>query len=161
MNTTVEKHENRVTVRFERRMKHPVEKVWHALTHRDELNHWFPNDIGVDEIAADTRLHFTFRGGEGPPGDGEVLEFDPPRLLVITWYDATLRFELTPTDDGGCSFVFSHDVEDDGERPVRDSAGWHVCIEQLDALLGGSTAAGPTEERWKQVQPEYVKLISG
>jgi uncharacterized protein YndB with AHSA1/START domain len=159
METAIDKHEGRVTVRFERRMKHPAEKVWRAITERGQLNEWFPNDIGVDEITADATLHYTFRDNEGPPGDGTVLEFDPPRRLVINWYDAILRFELTPTDDGGCLFVFSHDVEDDGERPVRDSAGWHVCIEQLDASLGGPAVADPPEGRWKQVEPEYIKLV--
>jgi len=159
MQTTIEKNAGRVLVKFERRMAHPVEKVWRALTERDQLNEWFPSDIGVDAIAPDSALHFTFRKDEGPDGEGKVLEFDPPRLLVLTWYDAVLRFELTPTDDGGCVLVMSHDVEDDGVRPARDSGGWEFCISKLDELLGGPAVADRTEAEWKQVNDHFADLL--
>ena len=156
MESTVERTKDRVTIRFERHLAHPVEKVWRAVTERDRLNQWFPNDVGVDTITEGATLHYTFRDNEGPAGDGTVIEFDPPRLLVLDWYDAILRIELTAEGDG-TRFVFSHTIEDDGERPVRDSAGWHVCIEHLAATLDG----GPPvpDDRWKELEPVYAEKL--
>ncbi|HZN16147.1 MAG TPA: SRPBCC family protein [Acidimicrobiales bacterium] len=161
MEVTATKTGSRVKVTFERRLAQPVDKVWRAITERDQLNQWFPSDVGVDVIGPDTKeLHFTFRENEGPAGDGVVLEYDEPRLLVMDWYDGILRFELTPIDDGrGTLLRFSHDVEDDGERPTRDSAGWHVCLEQLDALVAGVPLPALTEDRWKSIEPEYAERV--
>ncbi|UMG93452.1 SRPBCC domain-containing protein [Nocardioides sp. TF02-7] len=36
---------DRVGLRFERRLAHPPEKVWRALTESEHLRHWFPADI--------------------------------------------------------------------------------------------------------------------
>ncbi len=35
--------ENRPALRFERRLSHPVEVVWRAITESDELERWFPS----------------------------------------------------------------------------------------------------------------------
>ena len=35
---------------------------------------------------------FTFRGGEAPPFDGEVLVYDPPRVLAYRWATDVLRW---------------------------------------------------------------------
>ena len=173
MKTTATKEKDLVSVRFERPMKHSVEKVWGAITERDQLNQWFPNDIGVDRIAAGSQLHYTFRAGEemdeqtlkeldvpAPVDeDGDVLEFDPPRLLVVTWYGGVLRFELTPTADG-CLLVFTHTVLDDGARPARDSAGWQICLENLDESLGGPPASAPDLDGFKKLMSKYASAIS-
>ena len=55
MHGTYETIEGRPAVRFERRLAHPVDAVWRAVTERDQLAHWFPT-----EPPADGRHH---RGG--------------------------------------------------------------------------------------------------
>lgn len=42
MNGTLETVDDRHTLRFERHLDHPVERVWRAITDPDELRHWFP-----------------------------------------------------------------------------------------------------------------------
>jgi uncharacterized protein YndB with AHSA1/START domain len=174
--TTATREKKNVSVRFERPMKHAIEKVWTAITERDHVNEWFPNDIGVDRITADTKtLHYSFRGemefseedlkelGDVPmpkDEDGDVLEFDPPRLLVLNWYDGILRFELSATADGGTLLVFTHTVEDDGSRPARDSAGWQICLENLDESLGGPPASKPDIDAMKKLMSKYASMVS-
>ena len=74
--------ENRPTLRFERRLSHPVDVVWRAITESDELEQWFPSKVEVDELGPGAELTFTF---EDMPLDapltisGRVTEFDPPR----------------------------------------------------------------------------------
>ena len=33
------------TLSFERRLSHPVDRVWEAITEPDELQHWFPSKV--------------------------------------------------------------------------------------------------------------------
>jgi uncharacterized protein YndB with AHSA1/START domain len=147
------------TLRFERRLAHPPEKVWKALTDPSELTHWFPQDLdGTFEPGA--KLRFAFRG-EPPVLDGnviadftgEVLELDPPRLLAYSWGEDVLRWSLTPDGDG-CLLVFTDTFRELG-KAARDGAGWHVCLEGLEALLAGKPA--PAAARWKELYDGYTQ----
>ena len=134
VNTT--KTGDAVAIRFERRLKHPVDTVWRALTERKQLNEWFPSDVGVDVITAGAELHHSFRENEGPDDDhARVIEFDDRKLLVISWYESVLRFELEPAGDG-CVLVLTYTLADDGVRPERDTGGWKICLDRLENMLG-------------------------
>jgi uncharacterized protein YndB with AHSA1/START domain len=131
----------RPTLRFERRLAHPPEKVWKALTDPAELGHWFPQDLEGSFTPGGT-LRFVFRGTPPTLGGkvitdftGEVLEIDPPRVLAYTWGEDTLRWSLTPDGDG-CLLVFTDTLAERG-KAARDGAGWHVCLDALLAQLGG------------------------
>ncbi len=118
-------------LRIERRIFHPVERLWRALTDAGELAHWFP-------------------------GDYEVLESEAPRLLVARWNDSTLRFELAADGD----FVvlhFSHSF-DDRDLAAQTAAGWDRCFERLDALLrGGPVGERESLELWPHVHERYAR----
>jgi uncharacterized protein YndB with AHSA1/START domain len=149
------------TLRFERRLAHSPEKVWKAITDPAELTHWFPQDV-VGTFAPGAKLRFAFRG-ERPVIDGEVigdftgevLEFDPPRVLAYTWAGDTLRWTLTPDGDG-CLLVFT-DTFADHTKAARDGAGWHVCLEALDARLDGTP--GPSGTRWQEHYDQYAEAF--
>ena len=81
-------------LRYRRRLAHPRDKVWRALTEDGHLAAWFPTTI-EGERAAGASLHFSFREGEAEPFDGEMLAFDPPVILELRWADDVLRFDLT------------------------------------------------------------------
>ena len=53
-------HDGRWQLRFERRLTHPQEKVWRAITDPEHLAAWFPSTI-EGERAAGARLRFSFR----------------------------------------------------------------------------------------------------
>ena len=81
------------------RLSHSVERVWHALTDREELAAWLmPNDF-----APQVGHRFTLRGGGalGLPAVVycEVLEIHPPHRLVLAWSErpgpAETEVELT------------------------------------------------------------------
>jgi uncharacterized protein YndB with AHSA1/START domain len=137
----------RPAVRFVREPRQPPEVVWRALTDPAELRTWFPSDIVTDEWRVGAKLSFPFRNNEGPTLTGVVLEVDEPRLLVYTWADDTLRFELTPLPDGGTRLVLINEV--DGDVAARNAAGWDVCLEYL---LGNK----PEPDAWKALFERYV-----
>jgi uncharacterized protein YndB with AHSA1/START domain len=150
----LEKHDGRYRLRFRRALVHPPEKVWRALTESEHLAAWFPTEIR-GERRAGAKLTFVFPEGEGEPFDGEMLVYDPPRVLELRWGEDTLRFELEP-DGGGCVLMF-YDTLDDLGKAARDGAGWHSLLDVLEAHLAGDTPSWGPEERWKEVHPRYVE----
>ena len=167
MNGTFQTVAGHPTLRFERRLKHPVEKVWRALTEPAELEHWFPQRVEGASSAdggpfvPGGKLRFPFReplmlGDEDevvPDFEGEVLEVDPPRLLSYTWAGDVLRFELIPDGDDGCLLVFTDTFTEHG-KAARDGSGWHVCLDGLEARL--DHAAPPEADRWRGLYDHYA-----
>jgi uncharacterized protein YndB with AHSA1/START domain len=161
MTATLETVSGLSTLRFERRLAHSPEKVWRALTDPAELTHWFPQDL-AGTFGPGEKLSFVFRGEPPVLGGevlheftGEVLEFDPPRVLAYTWAGDTLRFTVTPDGDG-CLLVFTDTFAEQG-KAARDGAGWHVCLEALEARLAGSPA--PAQNRWKEHYDRYAEVF--
>jgi uncharacterized protein YndB with AHSA1/START domain len=154
----------RPTLRFERRFDHPVEKVWKAITDPAELAHWFPQQVeGASSVDGEIfvpggKLRFPFGeevvldGAVVPDFEGEVLEVDPPRVLAYTWAEDVLRFELIP-DGAGCLLIFTDTIADRA-KAARDGAGWHVCLDGLEARLDGS--APPAADSWRGVYRGYT-----
>lgn len=154
---TAERRDGVSVLRFRRRLAHPAEKVWRALTEDAHLAAWFPTTI-EGERAAGAPLHFSFRESEGEPFTGGMLAFDPPVLMELRWADDVLRFELTAEGEGSCVLSLTVTFSEHG-KAARDAAGWHVCLEQLAYECAGSTPPWPPSERWRAVHPRYVAQL--
>jgi uncharacterized protein YndB with AHSA1/START domain len=153
MKATLHHDGSRHTLRFERWLDHPREKVWRAITDRREVPNWFPAEIhGAREEGA--RLRFVFPNEEGPPTDGHMLVFDPPRTMEFDWNREILRFELEERD-GGTSLVFTHTFADVA-KSARDASGWTVCLDALEKRLDGEEAEQFTPERFDALFADYA-----
>jgi uncharacterized protein YndB with AHSA1/START domain len=141
-------------LRFERRLRHSPERVWKALTDPEELKKWFPDTIVVSEWRVGARLQFRHEGGLYA-FDGEVLAYDPPRVLEIRWGTDRVRFEVEPAKDG--SVLTLIDTIDQVGKAARDAAGWHVCLDRLEAALDGKPA--PPDDAWNDLNRDYVKKL--
>jgi uncharacterized protein YndB with AHSA1/START domain len=144
---------DRYQLRFSRRLAHPPEKVWRALTEAEHLAAWFPTRID-GERATGATLRFAFANNEGPTLDGEMLIYQPPTLLEFRWGDDTLRFELEP-DNAGTLLTFIDTFSELG-RAARDAAGWHVCLDLLARHLDGQPATSPDARSWQAAHAVYV-----
>jgi uncharacterized protein YndB with AHSA1/START domain len=159
---TYERIDGRAALRFTRRLRHPVEQVWGAVTEPEALGRWLPVRV-EGEFRVGGRLRFTF-GGDDPEGiddtGGEVLVFDRPRSFWFTWEGEELRLDLEPTGDGGCVLTFVYLLsEDDESAAARNAAGWHVCVDTLELLLEGGPASAPGSEpteRWRELYDDYI-----
>jgi uncharacterized protein YndB with AHSA1/START domain len=151
---TLQTIEGRAVLRFERRLAHPPEKVWRAVTEPAELAHWFPAAIEGDRKVG-AKLRFIHPGGEGPTLEGEVTEFDPPRVFAYTWGESLLRLELRP-DGEGCILVFSQTFD---ERPSAASfaVGWESCLDALAKALDGTPVGQLMPDRYAERHEAYVK----
>jgi uncharacterized protein YndB with AHSA1/START domain len=145
----------RPMIRYRRVLAHPPEKVWRALTEPEHLTHWFPTTIDCGR-AAGASLAFRFETIDIEPMLGEMLAYDPPRLMEFSWGEDVMRFELTP-HPSGCLLVVSDTIVELG-KAARDGAGWQVCLEHLERVLkGGPPTGDPEGDRWRQVHPGYVR----
>lgn len=127
--------DGRIALRFERRMAHPREKVWRAITETGRLRDWFVDILDYDRSRLDFApgASLTFAANGFPDSRGEVTAYQPPALLEYTWGEETLRFELTP-DGAGCLLVFTNVVDGPGTAEAVRS-GWSAGLDRLaDAL---------------------------
>ena len=160
----VELEDGKVGVRFERRLAHAPERVWRAITERDELAKWFPARPELDgERRVGAKLRFVYPGYEAPPESGEIVELDEPRTFAFTWRPGAegaepqlLRFELAPDGDG-CRLVFTHTLP----RPdtAKVAAGWQLCLDDLETALAGDPASEFPEGRWVELHEAYAEAF--
>jgi uncharacterized protein YndB with AHSA1/START domain len=148
VNATLGTIDDRAVLRMERRLAHPPEKVWRALTEPAHLNQWYPFPATALELRVGGRI--AFDGGGGATVEGKVTELDPPRVLAFTQdpgavlpreVDNHLRFELRPDGDG-CLLIFTHTFND---RPhaAANAAGWDACFDALELVVDGKPAPAP------------------
>jgi uncharacterized protein YndB with AHSA1/START domain len=154
VNGQLEQTGGRWQLRFTRRLPHPPERVWRALTEPEHLAAWFPTTI-EGERAAGAALRFAHRDAAAPPVEGRMLVYAPPSVLEFVWGDdETLRFEVTPDGDG--SVLTLVNTFDQVGKAARDGAGWHACLDVLAHHLDGETPPWRPDERWAEVHGEYV-----
>ena len=149
----LEQEGGRWRLRFERRLAHPPERVWRAITEPDDLRAWFPFDI-EGERAAGAPLRFVFREGEGDPFEGRMVDVDAGRALELEWGGGErLRLEVRPDGDGSVLTLLN--TFDEQGKAARDGAGWHACLDALAEHLDGAAAPERPEERWARLHDAY------
>lgn len=146
---------DRLRLRFVRQLPHSRETVWKALVEPQRLFAWFPTTIDGERTPG-AALRFTFPNGEAPGFDGEMLAFEPPSLMELTWGAEILRFELQPSDRNSCVLTFTNTFDELG-KAARDGAGWHTCLDLLAYESNERPAPWKSAERWRQVRGAYVE----
>ncbi|MBV9893549.1 MAG: SRPBCC family protein [Chloroflexi bacterium] len=153
MHGTLEPAGEQWRLRFSRRLAHPLEKVWRAVVEAEHRDSWFPQRI-EGEWRTGARLKFVSEYGDF---DGEVLAYQPPSLVEFVWGTDVIRLELQP--DGNGTLLTLTDTFAEHGKAARDAAGWHVCLDALEAALAGTRQAAQPDGRWKAVHAEYVERL--
>jgi uncharacterized protein YndB with AHSA1/START domain len=135
-------------VRFVRRLPHPIERVWEALTDPAELRKWW-GDADLD-LTDGGRFALRWRNtdehGNVAALDGAISKLDPPRLLEIA-----AAWGVTGSPDPGAPTTLTWELTPDGDHTVlrftntvaapaddtRTAAGWHLHLDALAAVLSG------------------------
>jgi len=143
---------------FRRHIRHPVEKVWAALTVPERLADWFVK-AEVD-LRVGGALRFEGRGLRGT--EVRITVCEPPRTLAWVWtiagHDTLVRFDLAP-EAGGCRLTLTHSGVPRAGAGVR--AGWHAHLEALpDAIEGRATPWEVKTARESALGAAYPKLAN-
>jgi uncharacterized protein YndB with AHSA1/START domain len=130
------------TLVIERKMPHPAEKIWRALTQGALIEEW----LMKNDFEPVVGHRFSFRAGPVPNWngviDGEVLVIEPNSRLSYSWGTlglvSVVTWTLTPTRDG------THvRMEQSGFRSEEDASykgarwGWTKFIGNMESVVGG------------------------
>ena len=148
------------TIRIERMLPGPIERVWSYLTDSAKRGTWLAE--GEMEPRVGGRVEHIFRDNElteddDPPPDkyahiadefhmtGRIIVADAPHKLSYSWFDefgeSEVKFELTPVDDK-VHLVLTHSRLTDRRQIVGAAGGWHVHLDILEARLAGRKPEG-------------------
>ena len=157
----VQKQGEKWTLILVRELRHTPEKVWQALTDPAHLREWAPFDADKSMDAAGATVQLTTVGAPSPHvTETTVTRADAPRLLEYNWGGQDIRWELEPVA-GGTRLTLWHNI--DRRFIAMGAAGWHICLDVLDRLLGGTPIGrivGPDAMKfggWQRLHAEYVK----
>jgi uncharacterized protein YndB with AHSA1/START domain len=144
-----------------RELRHPPEKVWRALTDPAQLREWAPFDADGSLNAPGATVKLTTVGAPTPMvSETRVKRADAPKVLEYDWGGRDVRWELEASG-GGTRLTLWASI--DRRFISMGAAGWHVCLEVLDRLLGGAPIGrrvGPGVMKidgWQRLNAEYAK----
>ncbi|HLI79345.1 MAG TPA: SRPBCC family protein [Candidatus Binataceae bacterium] len=161
MDGSIKKVAEGYQLRFERHLKHPIEKVWNALTKSELSAQWLaPAEIDLREGG---RVLIRFTNGDTVI-DGTVLALKPPNLLEYAWkdqreYRGPVRWELT-SESSGTKLILTHTLPfTQTLKPHSFLAGWDSHLEQMVSALDGRPIPW-SRDRWQELYDEYAAATS-
>lgn len=144
-----------------RELRHPPEKVWKALTDPAHLREWAPFDADGSLGAAGATVKLTTVGAPKEyVSETQITRADPPKLLEYNWGGGDVRWELEERA-GGTRLTLWAQI--DKGFIAMGAAGWHVCLDVLEHLLGGEPLGrivaqdALKSENWQKLHAEYSK----
>lgn len=158
------------TLRIQRLLPGPIERVWAYLTESDLRRQWLA--AGDMDMRLGAPFELTWRNhelsdppGERPEGFPEehsmaswITELDPPRRLAFAWNNSgDVSFELEPQGKDVLLTV-THRRLPDRNTMLMVGAGWHMHLDILVARASGKSPA-PFWDGWCQLKAEYDRRL--
>ncbi len=158
------------TVRFERVVPGPIERVWSCLTDSEKRGKWLAS--GPMDLRLGGRVELKFHHSElsakpEPTPErfkqfqgvhtsiGHITQCEPPRLLSFTWggshENSEVTFELTPRD-ADVLLVLTHSKLRDRAEMANVSAGWHAHL-RLCGVVGHARPTALRHGRYRRPRP--------
>ena len=164
------------TLRLERVLPGPIERVWAYLTESEKRGKWLA--AGQMELSVGGRVELHWRpenlSAEKTPPDkykspecgdtmhGSITRCDPPHVLSYTWGEkpeiSEVTFELSPRGED-VLLVITHRRLGDRERIVSVASGWHTHVDILVDHLN-SREPRPFWSTITRLEVEYQKRIA-
>ena len=136
--------EERMEKVFEIYIKTTPERLWQAITDPETRSKYNFGSRVTSDWTPGSRFEMTHSGAEGPLGEGENLEVDPPRRLVQSmvalWSDdvknegtSRVTWEIEPIGDS-CRLTVTHDQLREGANEEL-YGGWPMILSGLKTWL--------------------------
>ncbi|RNF85099.1 SRPBCC family protein [Montanilutibacter psychrotolerans] len=159
------------TVRFERLLPGPIERVWAYLTDSDLRRRWLA--AGDMQAQAGTPFELVWRNDEltDPPGtrpegfgqehrmQSTITVFEPPHRLAFTWNGSgDVSIDLQPQGDE-VRLTLIHRQLPDRSTMRKVGAGWHTHLDLLVARVSGESVVEPFWDGWSQLREAYDRRL--
>ncbi len=165
------------TVRFERLLPGPVERVWGYLTEPDKIGKWLAAGSINGEVGGTIELTWNhaqlsrhveptperFKKYQGAVTTWRITRFEPPRAMRVLWdeggnTESDVTFELIPRDKK-VLLIVTHARIPNREAMLDIASGWHTHL----AILGDNAEGQeprPYWSTWSTVREEYAKQLA-
>jgi uncharacterized protein YndB with AHSA1/START domain len=172
--TTISPHGQQIeaaTVRMERMLPGPIERLWDYLTKSELRGQWLAT--GDMDLQVGGKVELTWRNDEltgqheGRPEsipavhsmETTIIRIDPPRLLAFGWNGGSdVTFELEPIGPEVKLTVTHRRARDRGQL-LGVSAGWHAHLDVLEARLRGREPP-MFWSNWTRLKADYEKRLA-
>jgi len=168
---------NANTVRFERLLPGPIDRVWTYLTDSSKRAKWLCGGDTELEVGGHVDMHFHNESlssqadierpekykdmPEKVSFSGTVTRCDPPHLLAHTWdfenQSSEVCYELSEQGDQ-VLLVLTHTRLHSSEEIISVCGGWHAHFEILIDILEGRDPR-PFWKTHTAIEAEYEKLL--
>ena len=166
------------TVRFERILPGPIERVWEYLTDAGKRATWLCGGVTESRVGGNVEMLFDNASLSSKPDidpptkykdlpgkvafGGNVTRYDPPHVLSHTWdfegEQSEVCYELETVDDK-VRLVLTHRRLHSSDEVLSVSGGWHTHLNILEDVLDGREP----EAFWKThgpIEAEYERRYS-
>lgn len=158
------------TLKIERILPGPVERVWDYLTRSDLRRQWLA--AGEMELKVGAPFELVWRNDElsNPPGrrpdgfpeeqrmESRITELDPPRKIGFSWSGSgDVTMELEPLGTKVLLTIIHRRLPDRGTT-LMVGAGWHAHLDALTARLSNQEA-GSFWDAWIRLREEYDQRL--
>ena len=158
------------TVRLERLLPGPIDRVWSYITESEKRAKWLAAGEFDLRVGGKVRLEFDnsrLSGEQNPPGrgahvsSGVITRLEPPRLLAHTWEwkgaDTEVTYELTPRGKDVLLVIVHRRIED-RDMVANVMGGWDAHTGILADILSG-TEPRPFWKTHAKLAQEYAATL--
>jgi uncharacterized protein YndB with AHSA1/START domain len=162
------------TVRFERLLPGPIERVWKHLTDSELRGTWFAAGPMEPRVGGSLTLHFRHQNltdhdevipekfkamEQGITMESRITRWDPPQHLGYTWDDGSeVSFDLEQRGKQ-VLLTLTHRALASRDEMINVAGGWHSHLDVLTERLSGKNPAPfwPRVERYEREYPARIK----
>jgi uncharacterized protein YndB with AHSA1/START domain len=166
------------TVRFERILPGPIERVWSFLVEPEKRARWLCGGETEPTVGGRVEMHFhnaslSSEADIAPPEKykdmaehvtffGSVVAYEPPRLLCHSWdfegESSEVTYELTEQQDQ-VKLVLTHRRLNSRKEIVSVCGGWHTHLDILLDVLE-EKSPGPFWKNHTAIEAEYENRVA-
>lgn len=139
---------------YERELAHGSDKVWGMLADNSRLKLWF-DELRIAVPGEGGKLVFDM--GDGNNEDLAITDYEEGRVLAFEWWDDSVRFEVEKGNGATSVLRLIETIERITDQTAKDLAGWHVCLDVIEAILNDEKIDRDSE--WQHWHEEYKRLL--